>query len=235
MNRNQERKTEHEERRDASIKLGRLWRRSWVLHTTHRIVEMYFSMGPGVEFIKSLRCSCFFVFVCSLFLYRTDRSFDALVELLREKIVSEVIHRCLQRIQLLCMFRHGYAAVPEIVNVRAFFAGFMIAFHPTVVFESIGFQEQAIVEVVEVAAQLVTTFEKICTFISPECSFQNVPYELSEVFVVNLCQYLKLFKSVKASTICVAGLSTHFFIVLNEPSLSVGESWARSPNFFVSQ
>lgn len=119
--------------------------------------------------------------------------------MLRQKPVIEVSKACLQRIHLLCTFRHGSpskALTPENVNVRVFLAGFMISYRPTHVFESMGALENALVEA---ATPLLVTFQKICDCIlnSPSRSFQDVPHELTKDFVPMLFEYLQRFKAWK--------------------------------------
>ena len=126
-------------------------------------------------------------------------SFESLVVFLREKDTIAVTKACLQRIHLLCTFRHGSpskALAPENVNVKVFLAGFMVAYRPTHVFESMGALEQALLEA---AAPLLTTFHNICACIrsSPGRSFQDVPHELTRDFPAMLFEYLKRFKAWK--------------------------------------
>jgi len=157
-----------------------LWRKKFSHLTTFRLVQKYFLSGPTIEHVKSI-------------------SFEALVVLLREKPIIAVSKACLQRIHLLSTFRHGSpskALAPENVNVRVFLAGFMIAYRPTHVFESMGALEQALYES---ATPLLTTFERICSHIqsSPGKSFQEVPHELTKDFPTMLFEYLKRFKAWK--------------------------------------
>lgn len=118
---------------------------------------------------------------------------------LREKKIISVSKACLQRIHLLCTFRHGSpskALTPENVNVRVFLAGFMIAYRPTHVFESMGALEHALLEA---ATPLLTTFQKICDTIrsSPGRCFQDVSPDLTKDFATLLFEYLKRFKAWK--------------------------------------
>ena len=126
-------------------------------------------------------------------------SFEALVVFLREKDVIAVSKACLQRIHYLCHFRHGSppkALAPDNVNVRVFLAGFMIAFRPTHVFESMGTLEQALYEA---AMPLIKNFEMICDALmtSKSKSFADVPLELTKDFSTLLFDYLKRFKAWK--------------------------------------
>ena len=115
-------------------------------------------------------------------------SFEALVVHLREKPVIAATRDCLQRIHLLSTFRHGSpsrALSPENVNVRVFLAGYMIAYRPTHVFESMGTLEKALYDA---ARPLLVAFEQICDSIqsSPNHSFGEVPHELTKDFPIIL-------------------------------------------------
>ena len=109
----------------------------------------------------------------------------------------EVTKACLRRVHMLSLARHGtprQAVRPESVNVRVFLCGFMIAYRPTHVFESMGSLEQ---NLVEAATPLLKTFERICASIKLSGSFQEVPTELTENFATLLYEYLKRFKAWK--------------------------------------
>ena len=116
---------------------------------------------------------------------------------LREKSVISLAKKCLQRIHLLCTFRHGSpskAPSLENVNVRVFLAGFMIAFRPTHVFESMGALEHALLEATK---PLLDAFEKICNCLKKDKAFGEVPHELTKDFPTLLFEYLKRFKAWK--------------------------------------
>ena len=124
-------------------------------------------------------------------------SFESLVVLLREKPIISVTKACLQRIHLLSTFRHGSpskALSPENVNVRVFLAGFMIAYRPTHVFESMGVLEIALLEA---ATPLIAVFEKICRIVHIGGSFMAVSHELTKDFPTLLFEFLKRFKAWK--------------------------------------
>ena len=145
---------------------------------TASLVDRFFSRGPTIEHVKSI-------------------SFEALVVFLREKPVIEATKACLQRVHLLSTFRHGSPPkmlAPENVNVRVFLAGFMIAFRPTHVFESMGTLEQALYDA---ARPLMAKFEEICRSILDAGHFFKVPRELTVDFVPMLFEYLKRFKAWK--------------------------------------
>jgi len=131
--------------------------------------------------------------------YTKSVSFEQLVIFLREKKVINLAKQALRRVHFLSTFRHGSpsrALVPENVNVRVFLAGFMIAYRPTHVFESMGRLEQALFES---ATPLIKTFEEICKHImaSKNHSFAEVPHELTSCFPTLLFDYLKNFKAWK--------------------------------------
>lgn len=158
--------------------LQRSWMKQFKQYNTNYIVDYYLKNGPTIDHVKSI-------------------SFESLVVFLREKHIVSLSKRCLQRIHLLCTFRHGSpskALTPENVNVKVFLAGLMIAYRSTHVFESIGTLEQALLEV---AIPLHTTFQNICNTIAIKHSFQDVPHELSKNFVPLLFEYLKRFKAWK--------------------------------------
>jgi hypothetical protein len=78
--------------------------------------------------------------------------------------------------------------------VRVFLAGFMIAFRPTHVFESMGQLEQALFES---AVPLITNFQRIVECVASGGSFQVVSPELTCQFPTMLFEYLKRFKAWK--------------------------------------
>ena len=78
--------------------------------------------------------------------------------------------------------------------MRVFLAGFMIAYRPTHVFESMGALEHALLEA---ATPLLSAFQKIYTCIIRNGSFDAVPHELTKDFPTLLFEYLKRFKAWK--------------------------------------
>ena len=80
--------------------------------------------------------------------------------------------------------------------MRVFLAGFMIAYRPTHVFESMGALEH---ELLEATTPLLATFQKIvdCIRSSAGHSFQDVPHELTKNFPTMLFEFLKRFKAWK--------------------------------------
>ena len=163
---------------DATRLLQRVWRRQFRAMSTRRLVDRFFAIGPTIDHVKSI-------------------SFEALVVLLREKPVIACSKACLQRIHLLTTFRHGSpsrALVPENVNVRVFLAGYMIAFRPTHVFESMGTLEQ---KLYEATLPLMTAFELICERFRGGARFEEIPHALTKDFPSMLFEYLKAFKAWK--------------------------------------
>jgi len=148
--------------------------------STKDLIRKMKSFGPTIEHVKSI-------------------SFESLVTFLREKKVINVSKACLQRIHYLCTFRHGSpskALEPDRVNVRVFLAGFMIAYRPTHVFESMGTLEQALYDA---TVPLIMTFEKICDALlaSEGKCFADVPFELTKDFPTLLYNFLQCFKAWK--------------------------------------
>jgi hypothetical protein len=158
--------------------IQRAWRRQFRHRLTRQLVERLMRDGPTPEYVKSI-------------------NFDSLVVHLREKPVIAAAKACLQRLHLLTTFRHGSpprALAPENVNVRVFLAGYMIAYRPTHVFETIGPLEQALLEA---ATPLLTTFDSICKVVRQKGSFQAVPSSLTQAFPTLLFEFLKRFKAWK--------------------------------------
>ena len=138
-------------------------------------------------------------------------SFESLVVHLREKETIRIAKAMLQRVHLLCTLRHGSpprALAPENVNVRVFLAGFMIAFRPTHVFESMGELEGALLNA---ATPLMEKFQGIIHCLlgktsGPSVAPQPLPRHFSEIqhaltdrFPFMLYDYLVRFKAWKAS------------------------------------
>ena len=116
---------------------------------------------------------------------------------LREKSVIVASKGCLQRIHLLCTFRHGSppaSLAPESVNIRVFLAAYMIAYYPAHVFETMGQMEQSLFDA---ATPLIVAFEAIADKIKSDSLFMNVGYELTKDFPTLLFRYLCHFKAWK--------------------------------------
>ena len=146
--------------------------------TTSRAVKRFAATGPNGDRVQSI-------------------SFDSLVVMLREKPVIDATRTCLQRIHMLTTFRHGSpskALAPENVNVRVFLAGYMVAYRPTHVFESMGTLEQALCDA---AKPLLAAFERIWRLLLSGKSFSEVPHQLTRNFPTLLFEYLKRFKAWK--------------------------------------
>ena len=85
--------------------------------------------------------------------------------------------------------------MPENVNVRVFLAGYMVAFRPAHVFESMGALEQALLEA---ATPLLYAFEKICCSLKSNGGhFSLLSADLTKDFPTMLFEYLKRFKAWK--------------------------------------
>ena len=158
--------------------LQRFWNKTRI-NSTNRIVKRFSAVGPTSTRIKRM-------------------SFEQVVIYLREKKVIAVSKACLQRIHLLTTFRHGSpssALVPENVNIRVFLAGFMIAYYPDKVFETMGTLEQPLFDS---TVALIEAFERICHQIAVDPSFAHVPHELTKDFPTLLLNFLRAFKAWKA-------------------------------------
>ena len=178
------------------------WRHMFRFNKTHQIVEKFLKEGPTSSRVKSIR-SVFSLFILLFQCFTSmtppslHSSFESLVVYLREKHVISIAKKCLQRVHLLSTFRHGSpsrALSAENVNVRVFLAGFMIAYRPTHVFESMGALEHALLEA---TTPLLDAFEKICACIQKDKAFSEVPPELTKDFPTLLFEYLKRFKAWK--------------------------------------
>lgn len=148
--------------------------------TTLRLVEAYLSTAPTTERIR-------------------DMSFDGLIEFLRNRVTIATTKACLERIQRLAIQRHGLpesVVLCESVNVRVFLSGWMIAFHPSKVFESIGALERALFNA---TGPLLTAFEAILTHVSksPGHTFAEVPPNLTADFPTLLFDFVAKFRAWK--------------------------------------
>lgn len=117
--------------------------------------------------------------------------------MLQDTRVVAAAKACLQRVHILCKRRHRQAPqkLPGVmVNVRAFLAGFMIAFKPSHVFESMGPVEG---DLQEAAVSVITRFEKICNAIGEAHHFHALPLHVTDGFAQSLLEYLQCFKAWK--------------------------------------
>jgi hypothetical protein len=104
---------------------------------------------------------------------------------------------CLQRIHLLCVFRHGSppgGLAPENVNIRVFLAAFMIAYYPANVFENMGPLEQALFDV---TTPLIVSFEAIMVALSSGLLFKDIDVSFTKDFTALLFRFLKHFRAWK--------------------------------------
>jgi hypothetical protein len=127
---------------------------------------------------------------------RVACSFDELVVFLKDKKTVAMARALLQRVHLSSTSRHSTPVEelePDFVNTRVFLAGYMIAYRPTHVFESMGALEQGLFES---AGPLLESFQSIMDAIhsSPTRDFQSAPPELTRKFPGLLCEYLRRFK-----------------------------------------
>ena len=118
---------------------------------------------------------------------------------LRDKKTIAIAKALLQRVHLSSTFRHRTpvrAPAPDSVNTRVFLAGYMIAYRPTHVFESMGALEQRLFDA---AGPLLESFQSIIDAVhsSPTRDFQSVPCALTLGFTELLFEYLERFKAWK--------------------------------------
>jgi hypothetical protein len=156
-------------------------------------------------------------FILAFVLFYSDACacrFQALVEFLKKKETMRVTKDCLQRIHLLCAFRHGppLGGRLEKVNVRVFMSAYMIACYPRLVFERMGPLEQ---ELLDSTTPLIDAFEQIMASISQTQSFSNVPSALTEGFLTLLGTYLTKFAVWKVpDELTLAQRCTHALVAL---------------------
>ena len=172
-------------RQKAAQRLQRFWVAKGQHLTTWQVVDKYLKIGPTIEHVRRI-------------------SFEELVVFLRNKETIAITKACLQRLHLLCIRRHGCSGggkglehnrlIPENVNVRVFMAGFMIAYRPTHVFESMGRLEQ---ELYDAATPLLKRFDTMATCLQRKRHFAHVPTELTRDFQAQLIEYLIKFKAWK--------------------------------------
>ena len=98
------------------------------------------------------------------------------------------------------------ALARETVNTRIFLAGYMIAYRPTHVFESMGPLENALLEA---AVSMLESFQTIVDAVrnSPQRTFSSAPPELTRDFPEQLFEYFRRFE-VALSLACV-GYDAH--------------------------
>ena len=83
---------------------------------------------------------------------------------------------------------------PARINPRVFLAAYMVAFHPTSVFEEIGALEQA---VLDASGPMLQTFEDICQRLRDGVAFDELPNNLTGGFVEMLMSYIRRFQAWK--------------------------------------
>ena len=138
-------------------------------------IQRYMRLGPAAAAVQAM-------------------GFDRLVIYLRENITIVTTKDCLQQIHGLCVARHGPTDADTAVNVRVFMAGYMIVHYPANVFEDL--DAQLVVDLREVAAPLLASFEQICA-LCDTVGFDGVPHNLSHQFVQQLPTYMTRFRAWK--------------------------------------
>ena len=127
------------------------------------------------------------------------RRFDQLVPYLREMRVISTTKTCLERIHrlavLACRAQKDPAA-PETVSVRVFLAGYMIAYRPTHVFESMGELEQ---KLFDASKPVLEHFRQLCYVVqrNPTKPFGTYCMVHSKEFPDKLFTYLGRFREWK--------------------------------------
>ena len=163
----------------AVERLQRVWRRQFRLKANRVLLDVAERQSVSSAYVRSI-------------------SFESLVVKLREKPVIATTKALLQRVHLLCTFRHGSprrALAPENVNVRVFLAAYMIAYRSTHVFESMGALEHPLLEA---ATKLLACFESIVGVLREnDGHFAKAPHALTSAFPTLLFEYLKCFKAWK--------------------------------------
>ena len=129
-------------------------------------------------------------------------SFDRLVVFLREESTISRCQACVVRLHRLCCVRAIPIPEPEqeqsatIVTIRVFLAAYMIALHPTQVFETIGAVER---DLTESAQRLLDLFESILSAIRshPHFALCALPADTAQSFLLALSNYQLCFHAWK--------------------------------------
>ena len=124
--------------------------------------------------------------------------FDELVVLLRRPNVVAAASRCLRPVFAACLRVNSLAvenyADPARINPRVFLSAYMVAYHPTSVFEQIGALEQA---VLDASGPMLRTFEDICQRLREGAAFDDLPNVLTLAFADMLMSYIRHFQAWK--------------------------------------
>ena len=184
---------------EAASTIQRFARKYYNKHT-HHLIQNFHEQGPTIERAKSIRSFAFcftshtFHHISLCFTSQSANcldSFEDLIVFLRKKEIIAITKACLQRVHLSCTFRHQIQhQTDEKVNVRIFLAGYMIAYRPTHVFESMGVLEH---ELLNTAGPLLETFHSIIDAVRNSKQFSKVPSDLTRNFPAQLFEYLKCF------------------------------------------
>ena len=129
-------------------------------------------------------------------------SFDQLVRFLRDEGTVARCQTCLPRILSLCSAKSTPASQAEQdpstanLNVRVFLAAYMIALHPTRIFEEMGAVER---DLTESAQRLLELFETILSAIRsrPHCASASLPAATTQAFLPALADYQRCFHAWK--------------------------------------
>ena len=124
--------------------------------------------------------------------------FDELVVLLRRRNVVAAASHCLRPVFAACLRVNSLAvenyADPARINPRVFLSAYMVAYHPTSVFEQIGALEQA---VLDASGPMLRTFEDICQRLREGAAFDDLPNVLTLAFADMLMSYIRHFQAWK--------------------------------------
>jgi hypothetical protein len=172
---------EEEQKKAAAVRmLQRVWRKQFSASANHVLLVNFDKAELLSAHVRSI-------------------SFETLVVKLREKPLIATAKAMLQRVHMLATCRHGSptprALAPGHVNVRVFLAGYMIAYRPTHVFESMGTLEHPLLEA---ATRMLNSFEAIMGVLRDNGGhFDAVPPAVSKDFPTLLFEYLRCFKAWK--------------------------------------
>ena len=168
-----------EQQVEATRVLQRAWRKQFQYRANRELMDVFDKTSLSGAHVRSI-------------------SFETLVVKLREKPLIATVKAMLQRVHLLCTFRHGSpcrALAPANVNVRVFLAAYMIAYRSTHVFESMGVLEQPLLAA---ATRLLDCFETIMGALREnDGQFAALPPSMTKAFPTLLFEYLKCFKAWK--------------------------------------
>eukprot|EP00291_Cryptomonas_curvata_P026132 CAMPEP_0172172484 /NCGR_PEP_ID=MMETSP1050-20130122/12474_1 /TAXON_ID=233186 /ORGANISM="Cryptomonas curvata, Strain CCAP979/52" /LENGTH=157 /DNA_ID=CAMNT_0012844033 /DNA_START=175 /DNA_END=645 /DNA_ORIENTATION=+ len=152
-------------------------------------------------------------------------SFDQLVAFLRDGGTVARCQTCLLRIHRLCTApatpasQTGHEQSAANLNVRVFLAAYMIALHPTHVFEAMGAVER---DLTESAQRLLELFETILSAIRsrPHCASGSLPAAPTQAFLPALADYQRCFHAWKTPDAAkLVGRIQHALVALYHAAL----------------